>query len=111
MNIEAYDYRVTGPDEEGEFKALCTEFPDMYEWASTPFVALESLKYELRTHIGKMQEEGVPVPEPLSLHPLSGSFTVETTPELHRRLIDQAAERGLDLNDLVINKLMVEYGK
>ena len=85
-----YTYRVTWSAEDGEFVALCAEFP--------------SLSF-LDEVIEDIKANGEDVPQPLADRVYSGKFQVRIPPEQHRALAIQAAEQGVSLNRLVSAKL------
>jgi len=51
------------------------------------------------------QKNGKPVPEPLAVKKCGGRFMARVHPELHWKLILEAAEAGVSLNRLTSDKL------
>src|SRR5690349_8113369 len=54
-----------------------------------------------------MRANGEAVPEPLASKTYSGKFIVRVPPELHRRLVIEAAEAQVSLNLLVSHRLSI----
>ena len=98
-----YSFRVTWSPEDAEFIATCVEFPSLSWLAGTPEEALTGL----RIVIDDMRANDEPVPEPLSTRHYSGKFQLRLGEDLHRRLVIEAAEQHLSLNQYVTRKLAV----
>lgn len=99
-----YSYRVqwSGPD--GEYVGTVLEFPSM---SSSPVDALNGIQNLVREGIEILNEDGDPIPVPLSERNYSGRFTVRILPDLHRRLAMEAQEQHVSFNRLVADKLSV----
>ncbi len=52
-----------------------------------------------------MQANGELVPEPISRRHYSGKFMVRVPPEVHRKLVLEAAEENVSLNRVISAKL------
>ena len=105
MNAKHYTYRVIWSEEDGEFVALCAEFPSLSWLDAEQGAALVGMVSLVEQTVADMKANGELVPEPLSLQKYSGKFMVRTTPEVHRRLAVQAMESGVSLNRLINSKL------
>ena len=81
-----YTYRVAWSDEDGEYVATVAEMPSLSWLAPSQTEALSGLCDLVRDVI-------------------AGKFQVRVPPELHRRLVIQAAEEHVSLNRLVTMKL------
>ena len=104
-SIDRYAYRVVWSDEDGEYVGLCTEFGLLSHLDHTPEKALTGIR-ELVSHAVQFNvEEGIPVPEPLSTRRYSGTITVRVPPETHRALAMDAAEAGVSMNRLAVERL------
>ncbi|WP_237752594.1 type II toxin-antitoxin system HicB family antitoxin [Mycolicibacterium aromaticivorans] len=55
--------------------------------------------------LDELAEIGMDPPESLTDHRYSGKFAVRTSPVLHERLVVEAAEQGISLNQWVSYKL------
>lgn len=51
------------------------------------------------------EEDGDPIPEPLSKRQYSGRYALRMTPEQHRRLAMEAAEQGVSMNQLLVSRI------
>ena len=103
--IDRYTYRVFWSDEDEEYVGLCTEFSLLSHLDDTPEKALVGIREVVSHAIQLNQEEGVPVPEPLSTRRYSGTLTLRIPPETHRALAMDAAEAGVSMNRLAAERL------
>lgn len=100
-----YTYRVTWSPEDGEYVALCAEFPGLSFLAKENAEALEGLVGLVGAVVEDMQASDESVPEPLAARDYSGKFQLRIPPEMHRHLAIKAAEEGVSLNRYVSSKL------
>jgi predicted HicB family RNase H-like nuclease len=102
---DRYTYRVTWSEEDQEHVGLCAEFPSLSWLASSPEAALRGIRTVVAEVVQEMQAEGEAIPEALASRRFSGKFMVRVPPEIHRRLVLEAAEAGVSLNRLASVKL------
>jgi predicted HicB family RNase H-like nuclease len=102
---DKYTYRVMWSEEDGEYLGLCAEFPSLSWLAPTPEDALEGIRKTVREVIRDMKATGEKIPEPLAVRKYSGKFTVRITPEMHRKLLIEAAEANVSFNRHISAKL------
>lgn len=100
-----YTYRVTWSEDDGEYVALCAEFPSLSYLAPEQTAALKGLIKLVGEVVADMSANGEQVPVPLADREYSGKFQVRIPPEQHRNLAIQAAEQGVSINRLVSSKL------
>ena len=100
-----YSYRVTWSTEDAEFVATCVEFPSLSWLAGTPEEALRGLRRLVSEVVEDMQAAGELPPGPLSTRSYSGKFQLRLSEDLHRRLVMEAAEQRVSLNQYVVAKL------
>ena len=105
LENDRYTYRVTWSEEDDEYVGLCVEFPSLSWLASAPETALEGIRQVVAEVVADMKAGGELVPEPIAVRQYSGKFMVRILPELHRRLVLEAAEAGVSLNRLASAKL------
>ena len=98
---------MTWSPEDTEFIATCVEFPSLSWLAGTPEEALTGLRIVVDEVVDDMRAKDEPVPEPLSTRHYSGKFQLRLGEDLHRRLVTEAAEQHLSLNQYVTRKLAV----
>lgn len=103
--IDLYTYRVFWSEEDEEYVANCAEFPSVSWLDHSPEKALSGVRKVVAQSIEDMADAGEAAPEPISTRSFSGKFMVRVPPQLHRRLVTQAAESGVSLNRLVSHKL------
>ena len=101
MSCEKYTYRVTWSEADKEYIGQCAEFPSWSWLADSQLSALTGIINVVKDVLADMQAEGEEIPVPLSERAFSGKFVIRTTPEVHRRLVIQAAEAGVSLNRYV----------
>ncbi|MDE3009222.1 MAG: type II toxin-antitoxin system HicB family antitoxin [Acidobacteriota bacterium] len=105
-----YSYRVSWSNEDDEYVASCLEFPSLSWLAATELDALRGLIILVSEVISDLKQSGEPVPTPLSDRKYSGRFVVRTSPQLHARLVREAAEQGSSLNQWLLTRLAQPYG-
>ena len=105
LKNDRYTYRVTWSEEDNEYVGLCIEYPSLSWLAPTPQEALGGIRQVVADAVADMEASGESVPEPVAARHYSGKFTVRIPPDLHRRLVMEAAESGISLNRLASAKL------
>ncbi len=81
------------------------EFPSLSWLAAEDVEALRGIKQLVRNIIEDMSASGEPIPPAIADQQFSGKFLVRVPPELHRRLVLEAAEAKVSLNRLTSLKL------
>lgn len=104
-SLDHYTYRVTWSPEDGEYLALCAEFPSLSWLASAPELALTGIRKVVAASVADMIVNGEAPPLPLAEKRYSGEFRVRIPPHVHRALAMEAAEEGISLNRLASAKL------
>ena len=105
LKNDRYTYRVTWSEEDREYIGLCAEFPSLSWLASTNEAAFRGIRRVVEEVIGDLRITGEPIPEPLASRRYSGKFMIRVPPEIHRRLVLEAAEAGVSLNRIASSKL------
>lgn len=105
MKNDRYTYRVTWTEDDQEYVGLCVEFPSLSWLSGSPESALQGIRKVVEKAVKDMKSNGESLPEPLSTRKFSGKFVVRIPPQVHRRLVLQAAEDGISLNRLISTKL------
>jgi len=100
-----YSYRVLWSPEDEEFVGLCTEFPSLSWLEPIQDKALIGIRELVRDVVKDMASNDEVVPRPLSERQYSGKFMVRVSPELHGRLVREAAEQNVSLNLLANERL------
>ena len=103
--VEHYTYRVSWADEDDEYVATCVEFPSLSWLDQSPGGALDGIVALVAEVVEDMARNQEHIPEPLSERKFSGKFLVRTSPSMHGRLIREAAEQHISLNQLALQKL------
>ena len=105
LKNDRYTYRVTWSEEDNEHVGLCAEFPSLSWLARTPEAALKGIRKVVAKVVADLEANGEAMPEPIAIKPYSGKFMVRVPPDLHRRLVLEAAEAGVSLNRIASAKL------
>ena len=105
LENDRYTYRVTWSDEDQEYIGLCAEFPSLSWLAPSPETALSGIRQLIADVTADLQANGEPVPHPIAVRHYTGKFMVRVPPEVHRRLVLEAAEAGVSLNRVVSARL------
>ncbi|WP_067480780.1 type II toxin-antitoxin system HicB family antitoxin [Nocardia amamiensis] len=100
-----YAYRVLWSPEDEEFVGLCAEFPSLSWLASTQEEALQGIRDLVHDAIKDMAVNNESVPRPLAERSYSGKFLVRVGAEVHARLVREAAELKMSLNQLATQRL------
>jgi len=100
-----YAYRVFWSEDDGEYVALCAEFPSLSFLAPDQPAALKGITKLVGEVLEDMISNNEPAPKPLYSEKYSGKFQVRIAPEQHRNLAIQAREQGISMNKLVSVKL------
>jgi predicted HicB family RNase H-like nuclease len=104
-NFDHYTYRVTWSPEDGEYLALCAEFPSLSWLAMAPEPALAGIRRVVAEAVADMRANNEIPPAPLAERRYSGEFRVRIPSHVHRALALEAAEQGISLNRLASAKL------
>jgi predicted HicB family RNase H-like nuclease len=103
--VDRYTYRVSWADEDDEYVATCVEFPSLSwldESRGSALDGIVTLVADVVKDMAKKQEE---IPEPLTERRFSGKFLVRASPSMHGRLVREAAEQHISLNQWALQKL------
>jgi predicted HicB family RNase H-like nuclease len=102
---DKYTYRVTWSEDDNEYVGLCAEFPSLSWIADSPEKALKGIRKLVANILLDMVTNDEPIPEPIACKHYSGKFMVRVPPDIHRKLVLQAAESGVSLNRIASSKL------
>ena len=105
LKNDHYTYRVTWSEEDRAYVGLCAEFPSLSWLAPTHEAAFRGIRRVVGEVITDLKATGEAVPEPLASRRYSGKFMIRVPPDVHRRLVLEAAEAGVSLNRIASFKL------
>jgi predicted HicB family RNase H-like nuclease len=105
LTNDRYTYRVTWSEDDNEYVGLCAEFPSLSWLARSPETALKGIRKLVADVVKDMSVSQENVPDPIASRPYSGKFMVRIPPDVHRKLVVQAAESGVSLNRIASSKL------
>ena len=98
MASEHYTYRITWSAEDEEYVATCAEFPSLSWLDPDQLTALSSLKVVVADTVRSMEASGELVPVAFADRTYSGKLTLRVPPQLHQRLVIEAAEEHVSLS-------------
>jgi predicted HicB family RNase H-like nuclease len=102
-----YTYRVTWSKEDDAYVGLCAEFPSLSWIAQSEVEAFTGIYGVVSEVLQDMEKEGEKIPTAIADRNYSGKFNTRVSPELHRKLVLEAAEENISLSKLVNYKLAV----
>jgi predicted HicB family RNase H-like nuclease len=101
-----YTYRVEWSMDTDQYIARCIEISGLFASAPTAQEALARAEVAVDDYLRDREEFfGGEPPTPLTEHNYSGRFMVRTSRALHARLMMEAAEQRVSLNQWVTQKL------
>jgi predicted HicB family RNase H-like nuclease len=103
--MNRYTYRAEWWPEHGEYVGRCIELPWLSGWAPTLQEATAAIEQAVDEFIAERTADGEEVPAPLTERQYNGKFMVRTSPALHARLVIEAAEQKVSMNQWVVQKL------
>lgn len=104
--MQNYTYRAEWSVADQEYVGRCTEFPTEFARAATPHAAIVAIEQIVAEAVAECIEQDIPPPRSLADRHYSGKFMVRTSPELHARLMREAAEEGVSFNHWVAQRLV-----
>jgi predicted HicB family RNase H-like nuclease len=104
-NHPNYTYRAEWSARHCQYRAICLEFPGRFATALTPHEAIERVQKLVQEALAEYADGNMDPPKSLTDHQYSGQFVVRTSRELHERLMVEATEQGVSMNQWVAYKL------
>lgn len=105
IDVRRYSYRVVWSPEDDEYVATVLEFPSLSFLDADQAAALEGLVEVVGDVVDDMNDAGEQVPLPFTERSYSGTIYVRTSAEVHRRLVMEAAENHVSLNQWAAQRL------
>lgn len=100
-----YTYRAEWDPARCEFQARCLEFPGRFASAFTAHEAVAGMENIVAEELAERTALNEGAPPSLTDRYYSGKFLVRTSSTLHSRLVVEANEQGVSLNQWVVTKL------
>jgi predicted HicB family RNase H-like nuclease len=101
--VNRYTYRAEWSAEFGQYIGRCLELPWLAQRGSTLKDAIAGVEQAVDEYLA--ERDGASIPRPLTDRKFSGRFVVRTSPMLHARLVVEAAEQNVSMNQWVVSKL------
>jgi predicted HicB family RNase H-like nuclease len=98
MSNDHYTYRLSWSADDGEYVATCVEFPSLSWLDEDEVAALRGLKDLVRDTVEDMRANGERPPLALADKKYTGQLSLRMPPDLHRRLVMEAAESRVSLS-------------
>ncbi len=103
--MPSYTYRAEWSPGTGKYVGLCLEFPMQFAYGTTAAAAIAAIEQEVIAYVAETIADGFDPPASLTDRHYSGKFMVRTSPMLHAKLMVEATEQRVSLNQLVVQKL------
>ncbi len=103
--MNRYTYRAEWSHNYDQYVGVCVELPYLRREALTAPQAVAAIEEAVNDHVDDLRACGESAPTPLSQRSYSGTIVVRTSPELHARLALEATERGVSMNQWIVQKL------
>ena len=103
--MNRYTYRVEWSPECDEHVGCCLEFPSLSHYAPSVREAIAGIEEAVDEYVEDMKTTGETPPAPLAERNYSGTLVVRTSSALHARLVREAAEQGVSMNQWMVQKL------
>lgn len=101
--VDKYNLKIEWSNEDDAYVASVEELPNCMTHGETREEALSMAKEAIQGHIEALKDEGVEIPEPISLNKYSGDFLVRAYPELHKKLVLYSRKTGKSMNEASID--------
>jgi predicted RNase H-like HicB family nuclease len=103
--VNRFTYREEWSGEDRVYIARCLEFPSLAAHGDTPEAALAEIKKVVAAVLKDMSRNGEPIPEPLGARKYRGRIALRVPSDVHKRLVIEAAEQGVSVNQLLLSKI------
>ena len=100
-----YAVKLNYSQEDSGFIATVPELPGCSAFGETDEEALKEIKIAEELWIKTAKKEGRPIPMPVAENKYSGRFSLRVPPELYKRLVIEAKEQKVSINQLITYKL------
>lgn len=100
-----YDVKVFWSQEDGEWIAAAPELPGCSASGKTKELAVKELETAMDLWLESRQENGWTIPKPIATREIKGKILIRLPKDLHRELLEQAAEQGVSLNQYCLWRL------
>ena len=105
IDVRRYSYRVQWSPDDDEYVATVLEFPSLSYLEQDQTDALQGLVEVVAGVVDDLTAAGEMVPQPFAERSYSGTIYVRTSAEVHRRLVMEAAENHVSLNQWAAQRL------
>ena len=97
-----YRLEITPDVEEGGYMASYPDLPGCLTVGDDMQKLLENAEDAKRAWVEAALEDGLPIPEPVSIDEYSGQFKLRIPRSLHRSLAEHAKEEGISMNQYCV---------
>lgn len=103
--MSEYTYRAQWAPDYGGYLGLCLEFPTLSARGITACEAIAAVEKMAAQELQDRMDCDTPAPQSPTDRHYGGSFMVRTSPALHARLMVEATEQRVSMNQWVVQKL------
>ena len=97
-----YKIEIVPDREEGGYAISCPELPGCLTVAESVDEGFRMIEDAKESWISTALEDGIAIPEPMSLNDYSGQFKLRLPKTLHRRLAEKSREEGVSMNQYCV---------
>jgi len=101
MNLN-YKIEVIEDKEEGGFALRCPELPGCMTSSDTLEEGYKMIQDAKRSWLTACLEDGIEIPEPLTIDDFSGQLRLRMPRSLHRNLSERSKREGISMNQLCV---------
>jgi len=107
-DVMAYQVNIAFDPRDKIYVARVPELEHCHSHGDTAEDALANAKEAIELWLATAKAEGIAIPEPISRRKFSGKFVLRTSPMLHAKLAQEAAQRDKSLNEMAVE--LIENG-
>lgn len=104
-----YSYVIVKNDDDS-YSGEIAEFPGCFAQGETITEAMENLLSAAESWIEATIDQGLPIPEPMSIQEFSGRVALRLPKSLHKKAAEQAALDGISLNQFLVDAVAEKVG-
>ncbi|MGI8543351.1 MAG: toxin-antitoxin system HicB family antitoxin [Aridibacter sp.] len=106
--MNKYQFNLVWSNRDNEYMVTCPEFPGLSAFGETAEEALAEAQVALELFVETYQEDGVPLPEPLTVPEYSGQLRLRLPKSLHGQSAKFAADDEISLNQFICNAVQAK---
>lgn len=97
-----YKIEVVSDKQEGGYVFSCPELPGCITCADTMENGIKMLEDAKKSWFAACLEDGIEIPEPMSIDDYSGQFKLRMPKSLHKELAERSKQEGISMNQYCV---------